>query len=136
MAISTSLLYRNPLWRPLIHVGDYFARLGGSGRFDSFYEWHCPGLVLMCCLELNAPLDVFNEVKSDSDISEKLWTQTNGLSNDVKAILSQSTIGKEDIEQFIVEVTKRIEKNTEPRPELRRWLAFVDSFKSRSANLH
>ena len=73
------------------------------------------------------------EVKGESEISERLWTQTKGLSNEIKAKLSQF-IDKDAIEQFIVEVTKRIEKNTEPRPELRNWLRFVDSFKKHSAN--
>ena len=128
-----SALNLNPLWKSLTDVGDYFARLGGSARFDGFHEWYAPALVLMCWLELNAPLDLFNEVKGESEISERLWTQTKGLSNEIKAKLSQF-IDKDAIEQFIVEVTKRIEKNTEPRPELRNWLRFVDSFKKHSAN--
>ena len=109
-------------------VGDYFARLGGSARFDGFHEWYSPCLVLMSWLELNAPSEIFNRIKSDCDISEKLWTHTNRLQDGVKAKLSQSTISKQDLDQFIVEVTKRIEKNTEPRPELRRWLEFVQAF--------
>jgi hypothetical protein len=127
-------LYKNPLWKSLTDVADYFARLGGSARFDGFAEWYLPCLVLMCFLDLNAPHDAVSQVKSECDISERLWTQTHKLSNDIKAKLSASAIDKEAVEQFINEVTKRIEKSQSPRQprELRDWLGFVDAFKKYS----
>ena len=126
---SITALHLNPLWKSLMDVGDYFARLGGSARFEGFHDWYSPALVLMCWLELNASSEVFDSVKDQSYISERLWTETNGLPNKVKDKLRLSAIDESFIAQFISEVTKRIEKNRQPQLELRRWLGFVDCFK-------
>jgi len=32
----------NALWSALAEAVDYFARLGGSGRYEGFQEYHIP----------------------------------------------------------------------------------------------
>lgn len=116
------------LWKCLDEAQDYFARLGGSGRYSSFMEWHPFALVLLTVLELKEPSVIIQRIKIEQSLPDQLWEKTDGLPALIKRKMTDQVVTKEMIEDFVSRTTDYLGKLSRPR-ELAEWISFVDSIK-------
>jgi hypothetical protein len=80
------------LWLAYSEVGDYFARLGGGGRWQGFSEHYIPTLVLLIALR-----KIDREMAGDFNylLPPQMWEATDNLSEKISEI-----IGEMDIQNF------------------------------------
>ncbi|WP_216178507.1 hypothetical protein [Polynucleobacter sp. 80A-SIGWE] len=116
------------LWKCLDEAQDYFARLGGSGRYSSFKEWHPFALVLLTVLELKEPSVIIQRIKIEQSLPDQLWEKTDGLPALIKRKMTDQVVTKEMVEEFISKTTGYLSKLPSPK-ELSQWLSFLDSIK-------
>lgn len=96
------------------HAGDYFSRLGGSGRYQGFMHWHIPALVLlMSAGEAGSGL-----------LPEAMWSDTDQLPAQISSKLQDTFIPKDAFLQFIEASNPRLSKLNNPR-ELEGWNYFL-----------
>ena len=109
-------------------AGDYFSRLGGSGRYQGFSEDHIPTLVLLIALNKIWSIEDVNGLKSL--LPSHMWNQTDQLPDKIEAIISGLNIQQfEDMSGFIDFVTGVYQKHPS---ELKRWehvLSEIDLFR-------
>lgn len=72
-------------------VEDYFRRMGGQGRYESYRDWHPSALILCLLLELSV----------DMNIHPAMLTQTDSLALKIKKKLDQLEINKKTFNEFI-----------------------------------
>lgn len=116
------------LWKCLDEAQDYFARLGGSGRYSSFMEWHPFALVLLTVLELKEPSVIIQRIKIEQSLPDQLWEKTDGLPTLIKRQMTDMAVTKEMIEEFVSRATDYLSKLSRP-DELSEWDSFVNSIK-------
>ena len=114
------------LFKCIDEAQDYFARLGGSGRYEGFIEWHPFALVLITLLELKEPSTIIQRVRIEQSLPDKLWNQTGGLPSTIRKLLANQLVSKEAIEEYILKSTEFLTKVSRPS-ELSEWLSFVES---------
>lgn len=107
---------------------DYFARLGGSGRYEGFSEWHSFALVLITLLELKEPSAIIQRIKIEQSLPDSLWIKTDGLPSTIKKILVNQVVSREEIEQYVLKSTEYLTKVSRPN-ELSDWFSFLDAIK-------
>ncbi len=107
---------------------DYFARLGGSGRYEGFCEWHPFAFVLITLLELKEPSTIIQRIKIEQSLPDKLWNQTDGLPSAIRKLLANQIVGKDAIEEYILKSTEFLTKVSRPS-EMADWLSFVETIK-------
>ncbi len=112
------------LWRCLDECQDYFARLGGSGRYNSYREWHSPCLVLMTLLEINTSKDFIQRKIYELDLPEQLWEKTDGLPMKIKTLLSGELVTQEMLSEFINQVKEKMKIEVRERFG---WIGFTNS---------
>lgn len=98
------------------YAGDYFSRLGGSGRYQAFMNWHIPALVLLVSV---------GEIGSDL-LPEAMWSDTDQLPAQIKLTLQDAIIPKDALLQFIEASDQRLSKLNNPR-EVEGWNYFLRS---------
>lgn len=116
------------LWKCLDEAQDYFARLGGSGRYSSFMEWHPFALVLLTVLELKEPSVIIQRIKIEQSLPDQLWEKTDGLPTLIKRQMTDKAVTKEMIEEFVSRATDYLSKLSRP-DELSEWDSFVNSIR-------
>lgn len=116
------------LFKCIDEAQDYFARLGGSGRYEGFSDWHPFALVLITLLELKEPSTIIQRIKIEQSLPDKLWNQTDGLPSTIRKLLANQIVSKEAIEEYILKSTEFLTKVSRPS-ELADWLSFVETIK-------
>ena len=96
------------------HAGDYFSRLGGSGRYQGFMHWHIPALLLL----------VSSDEIGSCLLPEAIWSDTDQLPAQMKSMLQDSFIPKDALLQFIEASNQRLSKLNNPR-EVEGWNQFL-----------
>ena len=96
------------LWKCLGECQDYFAQLGGSGRYESYREWHSPCLVLMMFLESHHSKEFIRRKRIELDLPEQLWEKTDGLPLKIKALLKDQPVTREMLTEFIDQVKEKM----------------------------
>lgn len=96
------------------HAGDYFSRLGGSGRYQGFMHWHIPALLLL----------VSSDEIGSGLLPEAIWSDTDQLPAQMKSMLKDSFIPKDALLQFIETSNQRLSKLSNPR-EVEGWNQFL-----------
>jgi hypothetical protein len=116
------------LFKCIDEAQDYFARLGGSGRYEGFCEWHPFALVLITLLELKEPSAIIQRIKIEQSLPDKLWNQTDGLPSFITRLLVNQVVNREAIEEYVLKSTEYLTKVCSPR-ELSDWMSFVESIR-------
>lgn len=112
------------LWRAYCEAGDYFSRLGGSGRYAGFNEYHIPGLVLILALE-KIGLNKSNEQMFRCLLPSMMWTETDGLPDRITTIIhSLRAKQPEDLREFVDYVTGVYAKHS--GDEFGMWAEFLN----------
>lgn len=115
------------LWKAYCEVGDYFSRLGGSGRYAGFDEYHIPALVLIMALEkVGHSTEMRNATRCL--LPQNLWQQTNNLPERVKAIIEDSDFSEQSQLLGFVEYVSSVYKKKAP-VEADRWELFIKELK-------
>ena len=114
------------LWKCLGECQDYFARLGGSGRYGSYREWHSPCLVLMTLLEIHNSKELTRRMVFELDLPEQLWDKTDGLPEKIKALLTGQQVTQDVLSEFIDEVKERMKIEVRERSG---WITFTNAIK-------
>ncbi len=114
------------LWKCLGECQDYFAQLGGSGRYESYREWHSPCLVLMMFLESHHSEEFIQRKKIELDLPEQLWERTDGLPLKIKSLLKDEPVTREMLTEFIDQVKEKMKIQVR---EHFGWVSFTNAIK-------
>jgi hypothetical protein len=114
------------LWKCLGECQDYFAQLGGSGRYESYREWHSPCLVLMMFLESHHSEEFIQRKKIELDLPEQLWERTDGLPLKIKSLLKDEPVTREMLTEFIEQVKEKMKIQVR---EHFGWVSFTNAIK-------
>ena len=114
------------LWKCLDECQDYFARLGGSGRYESYREWHSPCLVLMVLLESHNSEKFIRRKRVELDLPEQLWEKTDGLPAKIKTLLKDELVTREMLAEFIDQVKEKMKIQVR---EHFGWVCFTNAIK-------
>ena len=114
------------LWKCLGECQDYFAQLGGSGRYESYREWHSPCLVLMMILESHHSEEFIQRKRIELDLPEQLWEKTDGLPLKIKALLKDEPVTREMLTEFIDQVKEKMKIQVR---EHFGWVSFANAIK-------
>jgi hypothetical protein len=115
------------LWKACSEAEDYFAHLGGSGRYSGFNDFHIPALVLITALEKIGISNDFNEPASRL-LPKKLWTETGDLQERVRRIVDGLTYSEPDQMREFIEYVSRKYEEKEP-DQLVGWEKFLKEIK-------
>ena len=114
------------LWKCLGECQDYFAQLGGSGRYEGYREWHSPCLVLMMFLESHHSEEFIRRKRIELDLPEQLWEKTDGLPLRIKALLKDKPVTREMLTEFIDQVKEKMKIQVR---EHFGWVSFANAIK-------
>jgi hypothetical protein len=107
---------------------DYFAQLGGSGRYSNYKEWHSAAIVYL----LSSGIEPANYSQVDqlpySLLPNKLWLETDQLPQKIYARLNQKDYDKNDLHDFSIWISTQIQKSFSDRSELIEWREFLSDF--------
>jgi hypothetical protein len=107
---------------------DYFAQLGGSGRYPSYKEWHSAAIVFL----LSAGFAPANYSQVDqlpySLLPNKLWLETGQLPQKIYARLNQKDYNENDRHAFSVWISTQVQKSFSDRSEFIGWIEFLSNF--------
>jgi hypothetical protein len=87
----------------LIHdeADEYFRRLGGSGRYDGFRDWHIPALTLLVVTGLDPDSHEFLLSRESHSISPRLWRETDDLPSRLAARARSLTFSQLEFETYL-----------------------------------
>jgi hypothetical protein len=99
------------LWYATADIDDYFRRLGGSGCYPGYCDWHVPALVTLVldhymCHQSHLDQRRFEYAVKDL-ISYRMWEQTDGLPKRAVELMTKLEPKPEDTDWFINHVTER-----------------------------
>lgn len=102
---------RARLWYATAEVDDYFRRLGGSGCYQGYCDWHVPALMTLTLdnhvnHQNQADKRRFEHAIKDL-ISHRMWEQTDSLYHRALELVAKLEPRLEDTEWFIDRVTER-----------------------------
>jgi len=102
---------RARLWYATADVDDYFRRLGGSGCYPGYCDWHVPALMTLVldhymCHQSQVDERRF-EYSVKSLISHRMWEQTDGLPHRTIKLVNELEPTPEDTVWFTDRVTER-----------------------------
>jgi hypothetical protein len=109
------------LWLANSEVGDYFARLGGSGPWQGVSEHYIPTLVLLIALR-----KVDREMAGDFEylLPSQMWEATDNLSEKISGIIGEMNIQNfSDLRWCIDFISSSYQDHPE---ELKQWKKVVD----------
>jgi hypothetical protein len=92
---------------------DYFGRLGGSGRYGNFYDWHPAALVLMIATGVKPPQSPeWNKLYDGSDyLPSAIWRKTDKMPYQVYEKLKEIKITQLIFDDFISHIKFQLSKN-------------------------
>ena len=95
-------------------VLDYFSRLGGSGKYSGYADWH--GFAMVALIGLDPDLEItlqnlYENNISISTYSDKLFHETGDLGKRVTVAVNSISPTKNDVRQFLFEADDRYTKN-------------------------
>jgi len=109
------------LWNALVVTDEYFAKMGGSGRYQGFHEIHKPVLIVilyLCNTETNPDI----KAKLMEMLPVDMWKKTDGLPEIIRLQLSLlSTDDDQALQDFLEHITKLINKKSKKNKELCSW---------------
>lgn len=117
-------LYQQILWNACSETEDYFSRLGGSGRYPGFNEYHIPALVLILALEKIEPNGSPNDALRRL-LPERMWNETDGLPCRVSKTLNKLVSAELGSLREFVEYVNNSYQETAPN-ELVFWRDFLE----------
>ena len=97
------------------YAGDYFSRLGGSGRYQGFMNWHIPALVLL----------VSAGESGSSLLPDAIWSDTDRLPEQIKEMLKGVFIPSDTCLQFIETSSLRLSRLNNLK-EIEGWNCFLE----------
>ena len=92
---------------------DYFGRLGGSGRYANFNDWHAAGLVLLIATGVKPPQSPeWNKIYDGSDyLPSAVWRKTDNMPYQVFEKLKDIEITPSIFDEFVGYVKYQLRKN-------------------------
>jgi hypothetical protein len=117
------------LWLAYCEAGDYFSRLGGTGRYQSFSEHHVPTLVLVMALHKISNANEM-DLLLKGILPFDMWDKTDELPETIREIISRLNIGSfSDLEGFIGFVDGEYQKHPYELKLWKRALREVDEYR-------
>ena len=111
------------LWRAYCEAGDYFSRLGGTGRYAGFNEYHIPGLVLILAVE-KIGWDKSHDQSLRGLLPPKAWTETDGLPERIMTIIDNLQAKQpSDLREFVEYISGVYQKHSSD--EFAMWTEFL-----------
>lgn len=102
---------RARLWYATVDIDDYFRRLGGSGCYPGYCDWHVPALMTLALdhhvSHQNQADQRHFEYAIKNLISHRMWEETDGLPKRAVELVIKLEPKPEDTEWFIDHVTDR-----------------------------
>ena len=102
---------RSRLWYATADIDDYFRRLGGSGCYSGYWDWHVPALMTLALdhhvSHQNQADQRHFEYAIKNLISHRMWEETDGLPQRALALVAKHDPTPDDIEWFTHQVTER-----------------------------
>ncbi len=114
-------------WYLLCDANDYFARLGGSGRYSGFREWHPIALIALLISGTKPPLTASSMRELHEELPRGMWLETGGLPTKLDSKLNQKNITVENLDDYLMYCKKYIEKLDSV--DRCNWNKFVDAIK-------
>lgn len=102
---------RARLWHATADIDDYFRRIGGSGCYPGYCDWHVPALMTLVldhymCYQSQVDERRF-EHSVKSLISHHMWEQRDGLPHRAVELVNELEPTPEDTVWFTDRVTER-----------------------------
>ncbi len=97
-------------WYLLCDANDYFARLGGSGRYSGFREWHPIALIALLISGTKPPLMASGMRELHEELPRSMWLETGGLPTKLDSKLVEKNITADDLNDYLMYCKKYIEK--------------------------
>ena len=120
------------LWTACNEASDYFSKLGGSGRYAGFQEYHIPALVLITAL-----LQIDDKDQKDKLLKQllpdEMWNSTDDLTEKVAQIIANTEIQSA---QELRGLVKHFEKKYQEKDaaELKLWEVFLGKLETEGWN--
>jgi predicted CopG family antitoxin len=94
------------------YANDYFGRMGGSGRYGRFMDWHPAGLVLMIATGVTPPDSHNFSLVHDGSIylPSEIWRQTDTMPQQVYEKLKDVKIERSEFDEFIHFISEGLKK--------------------------
>jgi|GEM_PF-2931225 len=125
---------RAKLWFATTQIDEYFRRLGGSGCYPGYCDWHVPALLTLA-LDQNISGRVHHQEQSVKElISPHMLEKTDGLPQTAVDLVAKLEPTSEDIEWFITRVTDHYPM-TYCSHEIVGWAEFLDQRQRRKKEL-
>lgn len=122
------------LWKISAEINDYFAKLGGSGRYSGFYEWHGPALLLLLVSGVDPTRKDFLQSEESYLIHPRLWRETESLVEETNRRLIDLKMSPAVFDDYLNSVTKRLCELNSETSQLLGWMKFIaensDRFRS------
>lgn len=122
------------LWMLTGEADEYFRKLGGSGRYSGFAEWHVPALILLLLSGVDPSQDGFFDSQDSYEISARLWRETDGLPRSLAIKLDGVVIDQETFEQYLKRSFMHL-SSVSTADELLEWSRFLGQNSTRFARL-
>lgn len=122
------------LWMLTGEADEYFRKLGGSGRYPGFAEWHVPALILLLLSGVDPRQGGFLESQDSHEISARLWRETDGLPRSLAVKLDGVVIAQETFEQYLKRSFTHLSR-VSTAGELLEWSRFLGQNRTRFARL-
>lgn len=140
--MNSQVTAKTPRWQEQVtrlqrvteEVDGYFGRLGGSGRYMGFDEWHVPALILLLISGVDPTSKDFLQSKESYLVSPSLWRETDSLVEKTRRGLTDFTMSPAVFHVYLNNVTRSLcDSNSEPE-QLLGWMRFItensDRFRS------
>lgn len=105
-------------------VADYFSRLGGSGRYQGFREWHIPAIVVLVLVGINPQKEDFFNLEESKLINPQIWRDTDKLPEKIYRDLIEFKCDPEHFAWYLKECTMKI-LNFKDIREMLGWAEFL-----------
>lgn len=115
-------------WRLVSDAYDYFSKLGGSGRYSGFEEWHPMALVTMLISGVTPPTNFSDFNNSHDLLPESIWFKTDGLPKKLFYQILDKEILPNSLNEFLIFSDQYINKFS--KNDQLRWNSFLTTLKN------
>ncbi len=122
------------LWSLTGEVNEYFRKLGGSGCYPGFADWHVLGLVLLLVSGLDPSEADFFDSRESHTLPLGLWRETDGLPISIAEKLKGTVITQKAFEESLKRSFAHL-STTAGAGDLLDWAKFLDRNSSRFVHL-
>lgn len=112
------------------YSAEYFAKLGGSGRYPNYKEWHSAALVYILSADIPPPNFCQIEKPPYTLLPRNLWLETDHLPSKIYQRLNQKIFNEKNRADFANCISAQIQKSFSDPEELIGWAKFLTSFNS------